>query len=590
MYTKFSTLVEAVRTHAATNASDVAYVTLNEKGAEVGSITYGDLHRRASQMADALSEGAAPGDRALLVYPPGLEFMVGFFACQYAGIIAVPTILPRHGRLRDSSAKIVEDCEPKLGLTTGEALESVQHAYREAPAAARMSFVATDKLPFDPAATPRERAVLEPRTLGLLQYTSGSTSLPKGVMVSHGNLAANTEMITVADHLYRGSTRVGWIPLYHDMGLIFNALQAAYVGAKCVLMAPLAFVAHPLLWPKAIHKYQAEMGIAPNFAYDLCLEHYHPERMEGVDLSCWRLALNGAEPVRAHTIEQFARTFSAHGLRLSAPHPTYGMAEATLMISGGLHGGKPRLWSVSRRSMQEDHHAVDAAPGERAQVLVGCGKSLLNERIAIVDPESMEQLAAGHIGEIWVHGPLVAQGYWNRPDATEEIFRGQIKGGDGSFWLRTGDLGCLDDTGELYITGRIKDIIIVRGSNYYPQDIEMTAEKSHRALRRGYAAAFVVPHDGEGEDDGKELLVVACEVRQDQLATADPEDIMGAVRQAVVREHELMVHRVILALPNAIPKTTSGKIRRRATCEKWQTGELALFPPAQPARPESPPQ
>lgn len=572
MYTRFSTLVEAVRTHAATHPDSRAYVALDDKGGEAASITYSMLHRRASSMADALLALASPGDRALLVFPPGLEFMVAFFACQYAGIIGVPTILPRHGKLRDSSAKIIEDCEPRLGLTTAAVLESVKTAYREAPASAKVAWVATDALPFDPAASPTERRVLDPSTLGLLQYTSGSTSLPKGVMVSHGNLAANTEMITVADHLYRESTRVGWIPLYHDMGLIFNALQAAYVGALCVLMAPLAFVAHPLSWPKAMHKYRADMAIAPNFAYDLCLEQYSPERMEGVDLSCWRLALNGAEPVRASTIEQFAKTFSAHGLRLSAPHPTYGMAESTLMISGGLHDGRPRLWHVSRRALQEESRAVPAAEGEREQILVGCGKTLINEEIAIVDPASLKRLDPGHVGEIWVHGTLVAQGYWNKPEATREIFHGKIAGGDGRSWLRTGDLGCMDETGELYITGRIKDIIIVRGSNYYPQDIELTAERSHKALRRGYAAAFIVP-----QDDEKELLAVACEVRQDSLATANVDEIAAEIRRAVVREHDLTVHRVVLTTPNSIPKTTSGKIRRRATCERWLAGELPVL-------------
>jgi acyl-CoA synthetase (AMP-forming)/AMP-acid ligase II len=569
MHTRFTSLVHALQTHAVTHPEDLAYTALNERGGEAASLTYAELDRRASALADALAARAAPGERALFVFPPGLEFLVAFFACQYASIIAVPTIFPRQGRLRDSSVKIVENCVPKLGLTTGAAVESMRTLHAEVPNAAGIEWLGIDTMELPPPATPAgQRPIPDVETLGLLQYTSGSTSAPKGVMVSHGNLCANVEMISASDDLGRSSTRVGWIPLYHDMGLIFIALQAAYVGAHCVLMAPQAFVAHPLSWLKAIQKYRAEMTIAPNFAYDLCLEHYSPERMEGVDLSCLRLALNGAEPVRATTIEQFAKVFAAHGLRPSAPHPTYGMAEATLMISGGMHGGRPRLWHVSRELLQRNV-AATAAEGERAQTLVGCGKVLVGEKIAIVDPDTRERRSVGEVGEIWVQGPLVAQGYWQAPEATQETFHGTIQGEDGSSWLRTGDLGCFDDTGELYITGRIKDIMIVRGSNYYPQDLEQTAEKSNPALRRGYAAAFTFM-----EEDERELLAIVCEVRKDYLDRLDIDAVVGDVRMAVVREHELTVHRIILTPPGTVPKTTSGKIRRTATRERWQSGEL----------------
>lgn len=572
MQTRFVSLVDALQTHAVTHPNDRAYIALDDRGGEAATLTFGELDRRASALADFLLTRADPGDRALFVFPPGLDFLVAFFACQYAGIIAVPTIFPRQNRLRDSSVKIVESCSPKLGLTTGRAVDSMRAVHAEVPGAAGMDWIGIDALDLPPPGFAAGcRPVPDPRTLGLLQYTSGSTSAPKGVMVSHGNLCANVEMISAADDLGRGSTRVGWIPLYHDMGLIFIALQAAYVGALCVLMAPPSFVAQPLAWLRAIHKYRAEMTIAPNFAYDLCLENYSPERMEGIDLSCLRLALNGAEPVRAATIEQFAKTFAAHGLRPSAPHPTYGMAEATLMISGGLHGGTPRLWSVSREALQRGA-AITAAPGERAQTLVGCGKTLEGEAIAIVEPETGRRLSPGEVGEIWVQGPLVAQGYWQMPEATKQTFHGKILGEDGSSWLRTGDLGCFDGEGELYITGRIKDILIVRGSNYYPQDLELTAEKSHPALRRGYAAAFTFLREDE-----RELLAIACEVKRDALAGLDIDDVVGAVRMGVVREHDLTVHRVILTPPGTIPKTTSGKIRRQATRERWQRGELATL-------------
>jgi acyl-CoA synthetase (AMP-forming)/AMP-acid ligase II len=575
MDTRFASLVTALRTHASSDPEGRAYVFLDERGAETASLTFAELDRRASLLADFLLTRAAPGDRALLVFPPGLDFVVAFFACQYAGIIAVPTIMPRHNRVRDSSVRIVEDCAPRLGLTIGGVLLPVRAAFAEVPSAG-IDWLGVDAEELYRAhkrADERadKRQVPGAGTIAFLQYTSGSTSEPKGVMVSHGNICANLEMISVADDLGRASTRVGWIPLYHDMGLIFNALQATYVGALCVLMSPVAFVAHALSWLRAIHTYRADMAIAPNFAYDLCLEQYNPERMQGVDLSCWRLALNGAEPVRASTIDNFARTFAAHGLRPSAPHPTYGMAEATLMISGGQHGGHPRLWTVSREALQRNL-AFPPAGAERTQTLVGCGKELVGEKIAIVDPDTKRRLSPEQIGEIWVQGPNVAQGYWERPDATRETFQAQIEGEDGARWLRTGDSGCLDKSGEVYITGRIKDMMIVRGVNYYPQDIELTAEKSHPALRRGYVAAFTIPRDGEHES-----LVIACEIRKEHLHRLDAEDVVGAVRMSVLQEHEITVHRVLLAPPGTIPKTTSGKIRRRATRERWLDGELTLL-------------
>ena len=568
--TEFKSLVSVLRSHASTHPNDRAYVFLDERGEEAASLTFADLDRRAAALAHVLTARLGPGDRALLMFPPGLEFIVAFFACQYSGIVAVPAILARQQGLRDSSVNIVEDCAARLALTTRGALEHVRAAYARMPGAS-LDWLGVDATGLDDrGGSAAGRPLPGPEAIAYLQYTSGSTSAPKGVMVSHGNLCANLEMISAADQLGRRSTRVGWIPLYHDMGLIFNALQATWVGALCVLMAPLAFMARPLSWLRAIHKYQAEMAIAPNFAYDLCLEHYDPEKMRGVDLSCWKLALNGAEPVRAGTIERFASTFAAHGLSLSAPHPAYGMAEATLMISGGLHGGRPKLWNVSRHSLQQNV-AVAPVDGEASQVLVGCGKQLLGEQIAIVDPEQKRRLPAGQVGEIWVCGPNVGQGYWEKPEATRDTFHAKICGEASTSWLRTGDLGCLDETGELYITGRRKDMLIIRGANYYPQDLELTAEKSHPALHGGRCAAFTFL---KGE---REMLAVACEVRQDYLHRLDADDVAGAVRLGVVREHDLTVHRVILTPPWRIPRTTSGKIRRRATRERWQKGELATL-------------
>jgi acyl-CoA synthetase (AMP-forming)/AMP-acid ligase II len=574
----FTSLVSALRSHACSFPERRAYVFLDERGKESAALTYAGLDQHAAVVADMLSVRARRGDRVLLVFPPGLDFIVAFFGCLYAGMIAVPCVLPRHRGVRESSIKILEDCSPAIGLTADEALKLVRDAYGIAAGAGNPEWIGVTSTQLEGRKPGASQGPAPPaQSIAYLQYTSGSTSAPKGVMVSHGNLCANIEMISLADKLDRDSTRVGWIPLYHDMGLIFNVLQAAWEGALCVLMSPLTFVAKPLLWLHAIHRYQAEMAIAPNFAYDQCVEQYDPQKMIGVDLSCWKLALNGAEPVRAGTLERFAATFAAHGFSPLASHPTYGMAEATLMISGGRRAGSPVLWQVSAASLQHNL-AVHAKAGEKSQTLVGCGKSIAAENIAIVDPEAKQRLPAGRVGEIWVHGPNVAQGYWDKPDATRDTFHARIAGEDDAPWLRTGDLGCLDESGELYITGRLKDVIIIRGANYYPQDIELTAEKSHPALLPGRTAAFTFPG---GEND---LLAVACEIRQEHLRCVQVDEVAGAIRQGVVREHDLTVHRVIPLQPGAIPMTTSGKIRRKTTRDRWQKGELAVLDSSLSAR------
>jgi acyl-CoA synthetase (AMP-forming)/AMP-acid ligase II len=565
---EFSSVVTALCSHAANAPNDPAYIFLDERGQEAESLTFAELDRAAKLLADDLRSRLRSGDRVLLVFPPGLAFVVAFFACQYAGAIAVPSVLPRHRGLRDSSLKIADDCAPSLGLTSCSALPPVRRAYGMAPRGTTLDWLGIDiRSCADSAVSTTVPVPPSPDSISYLQYTSGSTSAPKGVIVSHRNLCANLHMIGKADALGSQSTRVGWIPLHHDMGLIFNCLQATWVGALCVLVAPLTFMADAFSWLRAIHKYRAEVAIAPNFAYDLCVEQYHSKKMRDVDLSCWKLALNGAEPVRATTLERFVATFSAHGLKASAPHPTYGMAEATLMISGGLHGGTPKLWRVSCDALQRNR-AIAAAEDEKSQVLVGCGKSLTLERIAIVDPIRKRHLPSAEIGEIWVHGPNVAQGYWHNAEATLQTFQARIEGDGDRTWLRTGDFGCFDDTGELYITGRMKDMIIIRGANYYPQDIELTAEMSHPALRPGHSAAFTFP---QGE---QEFLAVACEVRREHLQSMDVDEVIGAVRSKVIREHDLTLHRVILTPPGTVPKTTSGKIRRRATRDLWQKNEL----------------
>ena len=496
--------------------------------------------------------------------------VVGFFACLYAGIIAVPMMPPRRNRLRDSSLSIIEDCAPAFCLTVEAYLAPLQATLGELETTTGIEWVAVDNIKPDTIPPLDSRPEPGRQTLAFLQYTSGSTSAPKGVMVSHGNLLDNLEMIRLAYGNGPESTYVSWVPLYHDMGLILNVLQTFYVGALCVLLAPVSFMQRPLSWLQAIHRYRAQVAGAPNFAFDLCVDRFRAEQMQGIDLSCWKLAFNGAEPVRAETLVRFSACFSGHGFNPNSFYPCYGMAEATLLISGGKRGAGPVFCPVSLQAMQRNR-VLPAFAETGMQRMVGCGKTLRGQDIAIVDTVEFTRVDAAHIGEIWVRGANVAQGYWNQPAATEETFRARIANEDGPPWLRTGDLGCVDEQGELYVTGRLKDVIIIRGINHYPQDIERTVETCHPALRQHCGAAFAVVRNGQ------EHLVVVQEIDRTFRKSLDIAAITSAIRATVVAEHELTIHAIALIRTGTIPKTSSGKIRRRLTRDLWSAGKLELW-------------
>jgi acyl-CoA synthetase (AMP-forming)/AMP-acid ligase II len=563
----FSTLVALLAERAKTQPDGRAYVFLSDRGAEEAALTFGQLHRAAQALAARLATRSRPGDRAILVFPPGLEFMVAFFGCLIAGVIAVPMMVPRRNSARDSSAAIMANCEPVIALTSPAF--AVRQDLQERFSRDRLQWLSVD-LAGPAADLPKsdlQKADLpgpDPQHIAFLQYTSGSTSEPKGVAVSHANLLANLEMIRLALGNTRHSTYVNWVPLYHDMGLIFNALEAFYVGAQCVLMAPNAFTQRPLRWLRTISHYRAEVAASPNFGYDLCVSRYRADQMEGVDLSAWKIAANGAEPVHAETIKRFVDTFAGHGFNPNTVFPAYGMAEATLLISGGRRGAGHITRAVSRSALQE-HRATEAADEADVQMLVGCGRALIGEQIAIVDPDSRARLPTDQVGEVWVNGPNVARAYWRNEEATNTGLNAQMAGADdAAIWLRTGDLGFLDETGELFITGRIKDLIIIRGINHYPQDIEHTVQTQHLALRQNCGAAFSVLDE---HDD--EMLVVVQEVERTERNRIDAAEMKGLIREAVSDQHELFARHIVLILPGGLPKTTSGKIQRSLTRKLW---------------------
>jgi acyl-CoA synthetase (AMP-forming)/AMP-acid ligase II len=557
----FNSLVDLITRRAVEQHDERGYVFLSDKGDEEAALTFGELHRRAMAVAAQLRESGSPGERALLLFGPGLDFIIAYFGCVLAGVIAVPMMLPRRNSSLGSSASIVANAGPRF-LMTNERVQSTRPDVIERFSAPQRHWIITEQVAAMNAASPR-LPMLRPDDIAFLQYTSGSTSDPKGVMVTHRNLIENLEMMRQALGNTRQSTYASWIPLYHDMGLIANVLQSLYVGSLCVLLAPMTFLQRPSSWLRAIHRYRAEVAGAPNFAFDLCVQRFRAEQMRDVDLSSWKVAFNGAEPVRADTIERFAATFAPYGFDRRAMNPQYGMAEATVMVSAGPRLAGPVIRTVGLDAFR--HNEIAPPAGERDKHrMVGCGRSVIGGRLAIVHPATRHLIGADRIGEIWVSGPHVSKGYWQNPDATRATLDARIEGDPGDeCWLRTGDLGFMDESGELFITGRAKDMIIVRGINYYPQDIESTVYNSHPALRRHFGAVFSVP------DESGEKLVLVQEVERTQRRGLDTEEIKACIREAVANEHEIALDSIVLIPPGEIPKTTSGKIQRSLTRQMW---------------------
>jgi acyl-CoA synthetase (AMP-forming)/AMP-acid ligase II len=566
---KVLSLVDLLDQRAAEMPQAKAFVFVPERGGTHITITFAELHRRALTVAARLEQHNARGERAVLLFPPGLDFIVAFFGCLAAGVIAVPLMVPRRTASRDSCTAIVADCSPRIAMTTSELLDGrpdVAERFRDA-SLDWLTVGATEEAE-DPDIALRRS---DRSDIAFLQYTSGSTSAPKGVMITHGNLLANLEMIRLAMSNTEHSVSVGWVPLYHDMGLMMGVMQPLYLGAMSVLMAPAAFMQRPLNWLHTIHQYRAELTSAPNFAFDLCVSRFRADQMEGVDLSCWRLALNGAEPVHAETIARFTDIFSPYGFNPGTMYPGYGLAEATLLVAGGVRGEGPSICHVSRTALQRGEVLKPAGNGD-AQALVSCGRSLNHEQNAIVDPDAHRRLAPRQVGEIWVAGPNITRGYWCNQTATADTFHVEIADEPGLNWLRTGDLGFLDENGELLITGRIKDVIIIRGMNHYPQDIERTVQDSHPALRRDCGAAFNIT-----DADGSEKLAVVQEVERTHRRNLDIDAIARTIREAVIRQHEIAIEAITLIPPATLPKTTSGKIQRSLTRQLWLEGALDVL-------------
>ncbi len=544
---RVSSLSELLRARATEEPGRRAYTYLKDQSANV-AITYGELDRGARAVAARLSGNLNRGERALLLYPPGIDFLTGFFGCLYAGVIAVPLPLPGARGGLEKLALVRGDTEAKAALTVSDLAEGKLGG----AGIGDLLVLATDRIEENPADSFPEPA--EPVNPAYLQYTSGSTSAPRGVMVTHANVLHNLANIDDGFEHTPESVTLTWLPHFHDMGLIYGLLAPLYHGIPCYMMSPAAFVQRPLSWLEAITRFRATHSGGPNFAYDLCVRRIQPEERVSLDLSSWKVAFNGAEPVHAETLERFSKAFAPCGFRFNAFHPAYGLAEASLKVTGGSAASEPVVFPASASALARNRVEPASENLNDTRVLVGCGRAGRDTRVVIVNPETLQPCQPDEVGEIWVSGPGVATGYWRRPRETEQTFGARLaETGEGPF-LRTGDLGFLRD-GELFVAGRLKDVIIIRGLNHHPSDIELTARHAHPAVATSIAAAFSV------EMEGEERLVLVMEAGRRE--PKDPEEIARSVRQAVAERHEVRIWGFVLVQKGGIPKTSSGKVQRR---------------------------
>jgi acyl-CoA synthetase (AMP-forming)/AMP-acid ligase II len=573
----YRTFVEVARRHA-NERTHAPFLTWLENGRDE-SITYsfGELDLRARAFAARLQSLVADlGDdmSALIVTQPGPGFVLGFFGCLYAGIPAVPAYTPRKNETGARLSMLIRDAGARIVITDQVSGAALARLADELPEGLRI--VTVEEL--DPSLADDWRMpAIDRDSIAFIQYTSGSTGLPKGVEVSHGNLIRNERMVVEAMGHDEKTVFVGWLPLFHDMGLIGNLLHPFYLGVRCVLMPPVAFVSNPLRWLQAISRYRATTSGGPNFGYDMCVNRISPEQRRELDLSSWQVAFNGAEPVRADTLDRFVAAFSECGFRRESLYPCYGMAEATLFVTGCRHARAPSVLRVDKRALERDRADVrEDSPADTVR-LAGSGIAYQDCDVRIVHPDTRMACADGDVGEIWVSGNSVAKGYRNRPELTEEIFRATIEGEDaGRHYLRTGDLGVLID-GELYVTGRSKDLIIISGRNHYPQDIEFTALSAHPALAECKSAAFSV------ESDDGEALAVVIGLGGNPPESGIPDALLHGIRAAITRQHGICA-RDIVVCRERLPVTSSGKIQRGKCRQLYQGDGLDIVAALAPGR------
>jgi acyl-CoA synthetase (AMP-forming)/AMP-acid ligase II len=565
-----SSLADLVRLRAAQHPEGVAYRFIADAGDEF-AITYAELDRRAWGVARRLCDAAAQHGPVLLMFPPGIEFLAAFFGAMYAGVVAVPVAPPTGPGQWSRFQAIADDARATVGLTTRAQLAVVVRRNGGRPELDRVSWQTIDDLPSDPDEAVKSG---EADAIAYLQYTSGSTADPKGVIVTHANVLANLAYLQACCRHTSASVSVSWLPHVHDMGLVYGILSPMFGGYEGVLLSPLTFVRRPLAWLEAMSRYRATHTAAPNFAYDHCARRCASRDLGALDLSRLVFAANGAEPVRWDTMDRFARTFAATGFRLTAFRPAYGLAEATLMVT-----------------VTDDEGPAVAHIDERSGRTVACGPPRFGTTVAIVDPDRATRVPDGQTGEIWVSGPGVAAGYWRRGDETHRAFGARLCDSTAGPFLRTGDLGWIQG-GQLFVSGRLKELVIVSGRNHHPVDLERTMEACHPAIRRHGCAAFSMDIGGE------ERLAVAAEVDSSYEPDVEtgppagipasrgprsrvrlrPDTLTTAIRLAIALGHDVQPHRIALVAPGGLPRTSNGKIQRRACRALLLADRLPLWP------------
>ena len=559
-----SNIVKILQHRAVSQGEDTTYIWLKDGENKEIRLTYWELDRQAKAIALQLQQLVKPGSRALLVYSysAGLEFIKAFFGCLYAGVVAVPCHPPKNRLTTVEVQTRLESAGAEVILTDASLFSNLKTQLANWGKSS-LHCLNTDKIKpqIDGWIAPK----IDVNTLAFLQYTSGSTGEPKGVMITHGCLMQNQEMLKQAFGHTENLVGVGWLPLFHDMGLIGNVIQPIYMGGYCVMISPVSFVQKPIRWLQAISKYRATTSGAPNFAYDLLCDRLTDEQVAQLDLSSWSLAFCGAEPVQIDTIDNFSRKFAVCGFKPTAFYPCYGMAEATLMITGGDKDKLPQVKYLDKAALEENKVVLveRSHPGTN---FISAGYPWLDGEIAIVDPYNLTA-TEDEIGEIWYAGSSVGQGYWQLPEKTQQTFKASL---NGKQYLRTGDLGFVAD-GELYITGRLNDVLVFWGLNHYPQHIEQTVEQCHPGLKPNCGAAFSV------EVAGKPRLVVAQEIERTYRKSLVMEQVVEAIRWHLFQQHFIDIYGIVLLSPGRIPKTSSGNVQRRRCKEMFLDENLEVW-------------